>query len=372
MNLRVVKTAALAVASIASCNTYLMAQAAASPTAVTFNFDNMGGATYNASGQDASSYQISNYMTNELQKIAKFSTKTITVDGAIGEQGAKSYVGDNFVVGPTIGPQGNKKVYPLTLANTNGLVNPKDTSKWDGAANSTSNPPVLTDTNIDGFLKNCTNIIGIDPKALGATSTKGCYDNPNVAGDQGSPDIFIDFHGLKIVSFSFDFQIFPDGTCTALDGNGSACGGAGDPNIPDLEIWSGNNGTGVHFGTFTGVTPGGHPPITCDSNGATDSTYAKSGGGVVNSGVNSQVPVTETAPQLICTATYTVSAFTSNNITTLDFMDWPETIGIDNLKVYLPEPSSIPMFAIGLVGLVIFGRRKGASLARLLARPRQA
>ncbi|HEY4264638.1 MAG TPA: hypothetical protein VGM72_04920, partial [Micropepsaceae bacterium] len=89
--------------------------------------------------------------------------------------------------------------------------------------------------------------------------------------------------------------------------------------------------------------------LSCDSV-TSDKTYKNS--------VDSGSGTSETAPQLICHATYTVSNFTSGSITTLDFMDWPETIGIDNLTVTLPEARSIAVFALGLLGLGLIVRRK--------------
>jgi hypothetical protein len=342
MNFRASKMSVLAIASMASLGCLCVAPAAASPTTVTFSFDNMGSG--NTTGMYASSSQISSYMTSQLQTISKYASNTISVTGAMGEQGASSYTGDNNVVGPTeshtVRGTTTTRVYPLTLANTNGLVNPKDTSTWDGATNSWSNPPVLSDSNPDGYIKNCT---GIDP-GLGNGGKTGC--------GASSSDIFINFNGLKILSFSFDFEIFPDGTCPQLDGPGhtTSCG-TNNANLPDLEIWSGDNGTGVNFGTFFGVVPGASPPVSCDANSASDSTYTKSGA------EGSTSYSTETAPQLICHATYTVSDFTSGSITTLDFMDWPETIGIDNLTVNLPEARSIAIFALGLIGLGFIGWR---------------
>ena len=231
----------------------------AAAAGITFTFDNMGGLNHTTSSQNASSTQISSYMTGVLGS-------AVTVYGAIGEQGAGSYVGENHVVGPTEGT----KVYPLTLANTNNLVNPADTTKWDGAANNTINPPTFTTNGAanDGFLKNCT---GIDPGLSGKT---GC--------GAPSPDIYIDFHAYKFKSFSFDFEIFPDGTCTKLDTSPSSttCGG-GNKNLPDLEIYGGTSADttahrqAVSFGKIFGVAPGAPTPVMPGITNLTYTTYTK-------------------------------------------------------------------------------------------------
>ena len=49
-----------------------------------------------------------------------------------------------------------------------------------------------------------------------------------------SNEIKMVFSGLTVSSISFDFEIFPDGTCPSL----SNCGGSGHPNLPDLTIIS--------------------------------------------------------------------------------------------------------------------------------------
>src|SRR5215469_9264160 len=49
-----------------------------------------------------------------------------------------------------------------------------------------------------------------------------------------SNEIKMVFSGLTISSISFDFEIFPDNTCTSL----SHCGGSGNPNLPDLTVVS--------------------------------------------------------------------------------------------------------------------------------------
>jgi hypothetical protein len=264
--------------------------AAAGTVTTTFNFDGLG--------NNASAATIASYMSSVLQGLG-LGANMVTVSGGIGQQGAGSYAGEGYAVGPKIGGT----VDPLTLANTNGAVSPDtNPAQWD------SNPPTLSNSNPDGFVKNCT------------SADSSCT---------ASPDIFFDFHGLQIQSFGTDFQIFPDGSCPSL----SNCGGTGNPNLPDLEINSGAGATGTHFGTFYGVAPGA--------------------GGTYNDSPND--PLGETAPQLLgTTGTYNVASFTSNPVSSLDFMDWPNTIGLDNLQITFkktPEPATMAIFVFGLLGL---------------------
>jgi hypothetical protein len=140
---------------------------------------------------------------------------------------------------------------------------------------------------------------------------------------------FAGFTGKSLTFTSFDYEVFPDGTCAQL--NPTNCGGTGDPNQPDLKFEAGNNtnGTDTLQQTFLGVTPGTtngtatHSPIS----GSTHS---------------------ELAPQLIGTWTGSLTG-----VSELDFVDWPATIGIDNLNVSfstpVPEPASIV-----LLGTLVF------------------
>jgi hypothetical protein len=277
-------------------------------TTITFNFDGLG--------NNADSAVIQAYMSSVLQAQG-FGPNLVTVTGGIGQQGASSYAGEGFVVGPKTGSTVNS----LTLADTNNSATPNTTtSNWD------SNPPSLSNSNTDGFIKNCTSA---DP-ALSTLLKTGCGG--------ASADIFISFGALVISSAVFDFEIFPDGSCPSL----SNCG-TGQANKPDLELWTGANGTGTSLGTWFGVAPG------------TGGTYPDS----------PNDPNGETAPQLLG-----VSGAIAMNTSTLDFKDWPETIGIDNLTITLPphgggqgqvpEPSTLWMLAFGLAGLG-FARRKLAS-----------
>ncbi len=137
--------------------------------------------------------------------------------------------------------------------------------------------------------------------------------------------------GAKITSVSFDYEIFPDNSCPSLP-----CG-----SVPDIELAA----DGVQKFIAYGITPG-------DAGG---STYTAS---VANP--YSWSP--ETGPQLI-------GSTTVNNLSasSLDFIDWPATIGIGNVVVTtnghtqdigaVPEPASIVLLGT-LASFVAFKLRR--------------
>lgn len=152
--------------------------------------------------------------------------------------------------------------------------------------------------------------------------------NTNDSSHQISNQIIIDFSSGHTLSgmLSFDYEIFPD-----ISGS------------PDFifKAWSGSNL--VATWTQYGVTPG-----TTDGN-ATHSP-------------NHQGPnQTETNKQYIGTWS---SQTPLNNITELDFIDWPATIGVDNLKfASTPEPGPLLLLGSVLAGLVCFRKRAGSAAA---------
>src|SRR5271170_4596951 len=118
---------------------------------------------YGSLSNGATDAQIQSYMNTQLG-----SNGSVTVTGAIG---SNSYNADGDVSGPGNGSSS------YTLANL------------DSAHNGT-------------FIQN------------------------NSEGDPASNDILMSFKGLTIASVSFDLEIFPDDTCTALSGDN--CGGRGN------------------------------------------------------------------------------------------------------------------------------------------------
>jgi hypothetical protein len=134
---------------------------------------------------------------------------------------------------------------------------------------------------------------------------------------------------FAIYNVSFDYEIFPDASCQVL--NSANCGGSPTagiyPNQPDL-LFQTNLGSVFHYYGTTPTSPNLHSPAS---------------GSVSN----------ELTPQAIGTWSGTL-----NNVTELDFVDWPATIGIDNLVInHAPEPSAI--FLLGpLIAGVFFLQRK--------------
>jgi hypothetical protein len=144
-----------------------------------------------------------------------------------------------------------------------------------------------------------------------------------------SSEIDMTFNNLKIYSVSFDYEIFPDGTCPT----GNKCGS----NWPDFTFKAGGNQI---FETLA-VMPG---------NPGAPYTHSPASG----------VSHTELAPQFLGqSGTFSFP----NGVSTLNFVDWPATIAIDNLVISktpptpIPEPGTMLLFATGLAGLSGLKRR---------------
>ena len=130
-----------------------------------------------------------------------------------------------------------------------------------------------------------------------------------------------DFTGSNAIeNIAFDFEIFPDNSCTSLTGNN--CGGNGNPNTPDLKVLAGS----TLIATYLAGTP-------------TSPGYVHS--------PNSGVTLDETAPQEIGSANLSVPGGT----TQLTFADWPAGIAIDNLVLTngVPEPGTMPLLGAFLM-----------------------
>jgi hypothetical protein len=182
-------------------------------------------------------------------------------------------------------------------------------------------------------------IAGTNVSGSGASQTY--TGDGHVVGNTLGPDTFIrnvssshftfDFgSSFHIYSISFDWEIFPDGTCFRGPGDSSAtraCAAEGPTNAnwPDFDLFVDGSSTAAfsRIAVATGVNP----------------NY----------------------PQAIGTS----GTFNLAGAHFLDFVDWPATIAIDNLVINgcrdtatalcvppgthdVPEPSSLPLVALGL------------------------
>jgi hypothetical protein len=147
-----------------------------------------------------------------------------------------------------------------------------------------------------------------------------------------STEIKMVFTGLSILSVSFDYEIFPDGSCAT----GHNCGS----NWPDFTFAA--DGSIIFHTLATQPAAGSHSPASGSSS-------------------------TELAPQFIGESG-TISFGTG--VSVLEFMDWPATIGIDNLVINygppggsspVPEPVSFILAGSGLIGIYFLRRRKSGS-----------
>jgi len=151
-----------------------------------------------------------------------------------------------------------------------------------------------------------------------------------------SNEIKMVFSGLTISSISFDFEIFPDGTCPSLTNCGS-----GHQNLPDLTVVSNSS---HQVAEYYGVVPG--------QAGSYNTAWMNSPLGSAVTGHNP-----ETAPQLLgSSGTLNLPAGT----TQIEFQDWPATIAINHLVIdppRVPEPGTLSLLAAGLLGMGVVRRR---------------
>jgi hypothetical protein len=213
--------------------------------------------SFNSLGNNANSAAIQTYMTGVLGS-------AVGVTGAIA---SNSYRGDGFVVGPSLGT-------------SDGATGPSDATHNHAAGS------------VDTFIMN--------------------------AGP-GSNAFTLNFGSYSIFSISFDWEIFPDASCSP------SCANPG-PNWPDIKL----------------LVDGNVVPV-----------WMMLGVGAVN-------------PQNIGVASLNLSGAHS-----LTFVDWPAEVGIDNLKINgctpteprcgqgdLPEPSSLPLAGLALAAILAVRRMR--------------
>jgi len=191
-------------------------------------------------------------------------------------------------------------------------------------------------------------VVGPGGTSLTLGNSDGATSNSDSAAEHSGPDdsfiattndnsqqistqIDLVFKGLTITNLGFDFEIFPE---------------AGSN--PDFELEAGNGGIVSPVSSFgTGGFVYGVDPGT--TNGS--STQSP------NSGTCKSCK--ETSPQYIGTWSGSVGG-----VDDIDFVDWPATIGVDNLSITfdptnpVPEPSSIFLLGTGMLSFALALRKK--------------
>ncbi len=182
---------------------------------------------------------------------------------------------------------------------------------------------------------------GVTPSAYGSDNyISNMATNANGTGDdQLSQGITITLSkGYSFTgTFSFDYEIFPDISCTQL--NSTHCGTYNSTtgkyaDQPDLDFSA--NGSTPQSTTFWGITP--------------------SSTGADGSSVKSPDSNNELAPQYIGES----GNFTLTGATVLSFQDWPAAIGVDNLKLVTtttPEPRGYAFILGGLMLALFVGTK---------------
>jgi hypothetical protein len=279
---------------------FLGAGVSAYATSVDFTFDaqTINGQNIAGLSAGATAAQIQTYMNAVLTAAGCSGCSAVVYTG--GSSGAvadQQYNADGYVVGP-----GGKS---LTLGTSQGATSNSNTASENANFGTTG-------VSYDTFIANTSDSGGTNNGSSGVTS-----------------QITIQFKGITgLTVTSFNYEIFPDINCTALDN--VHCGGTGNPDLPDLKFEAGTGTTGSDAVVSSFGTSGVQDGLTPSASGSD---------GTSTTGPNGTI----TAPQYIGTWSGSLTGDTE-----LDFVDWPATIGIDNLNISyttpVPEPASIALF----------------------------
>ncbi len=138
-------------------------------------------------------------------------------------------------------------------------------------------------------------------------------DNPNSTYGQTGNEKIVFVFSSPIYSVSFDWEIFPDGACNRCSPSSSS--------YPDFELWAGRGTTELYdfnASYFPVSAPNGYPQ------------------GLGHFSMS--------LPQ---------------GVTRLEFVDWPQMIGIDKLDpTTVPEAESLSLVGVALAALGFTRRRK--------------
>jgi hypothetical protein len=208
----------------------------------------------------------------------------VTVWGAVATQ---TYNGDGFVNRVPSGTYANQY---MTLGYTNGATSPTDYAAPYTHLHSTQL--------VDKFITN----VGNGPQS------------PHTAWGSNGDDKIVFIFRDPIYSLSFDWEIFPNGSC-----NQCAPGSAA---YPDFSLRVGMQGSNsyVTYGPslFPVSAPNGYP----QGLGHFSTTFA-------------------------------------TGVTRIEFVDWPVKIGIDNLDpTRVPEPGALSLIGLALAALFASARRR--------------
>jgi PEP-CTERM motif len=298
------------------CGGLLLITVAAIPafgTTFTFNFNSLTGYSSSAGNQAAS---IASQLTTQLQTVCP-TCSVVATGGSTAAVIDKTYTGEGYTVGPTSGGS----VMPETLGDTPGTATIYNTAAQSTAANPSG-------TGLAGA-----GAFGNSQYSYSQLHTQGYTNqflsNTNDSSSQLANEISFQFKGLTITGASFNFEAFP-----SASGSG-------------FEFEAGNNTNGTDSVIFSqgGVTP--------------------SGSGSDGSSTRSTNDNPETNAQYIGSWSDISGGTGPLSATELDFVDWPPTIGIDNLTITftdapsgVPEPGSVALLGTAVLGAFLIARRK--------------